>query len=708
MNKEKNWIALVGNPNSGKSSLFNALTGLRQRVGNFPGVTVDKKTGFYTGNNGKQVDIIDLPGLYSLYPNSQDEKMVVDILLNPDNDYNPKKILYIIDPLQLERHLLLATQLIDLGYPVVLVINMMDIAADNSMTIDAKLIQKTLGVPVATISARTGENIDKLKELIESDKIKPTKAVHPLSNYNKQLSTEISNLASPKLLDIQGGLYKAYFLGHHYKWLSELDSNIIVELNKFLTKTQFDPLEEQVNDTMGRYRVITPLVQKAVIHDNEKRSGLTEKIDSIITNKYLGPIIFFGIMFLVFQMLFAWATYPMDLIDSFFGWLGGGIKYALGTGWISGLLVDGILAGIGGVVIFIPQIFLLFLILGILEEIGYMSRAVYMFDNVLQRFGLNGRSIVALVSGGACAIPAIMSTRTISNWKERLTTILVTPLISCSARIPVYIVLVAFVVPSKVVWGFFNLQGVVFMGLYLISIISALISAWVFSKILKTGEKSYLMIELPLYKKPIWKNVLINLREKVWTFVWEAGKIIFFISIILWFLASYGPGNEMANATNQAQNYAMEQNMSQDEMQDYIASRKIEASYAGHMGKFIEPAIKPLGFDWKIGIAIITSFAAREVFVGTMATIYAVGSSDDESTVRQQMAAEINPETGKKMYTPAVAMSLLIFYLFAMQCMSTLAITKRETNSWKWPIVQFVYMTGLAYLGSLFVYQVFG
>jgi ferrous iron transport protein B len=413
-------------------------------------------------------------------------------------------------------------------------------------------------------------------------------------------------------------------------------------------------------------------------------------------------------MALVFQALFAWASLPADWIDALFGTAGGAIQFALGEGWLSGLLVDGILAGIGGVAVFIPQIFLLFLLLGVLEEVGYMSRAVYMFDNVLQRFGLNGRSIVALVSGGACAIPAIMSTRTISNWKERLTTIMVTPLISCSARIPVYIVLVGFVVPADQKWGFFNLQGLVFFGLYVLSIISALVSAWVFKKVLKTGEKSMLMIELPLYKKPIWKNVMINLREKLWAFVWEAGKVIFFISIILWFLASYGPKEQMKQAEVETEIYALTNNFTPEQTQDLLAARKIEASYAGHMGKFIEPVIKPLGFDWKIGIALITSFAAREVFVGTMATIYAIGSSDDEGTIRERMGKEINQETGEKVYTPAVAMSLLVFYLFAMQCMSTLAITKRETNTWKWPIIQFVYMTALAYLGSLFVFQVFG
>lgn len=709
MTQEKKWVALVGNPNSGKSSLFNALTGLRQKVGNFPGVTVDKKTGFFEGEEGERVDLIDLPGLYSLYPNSKDEKMVLELLLNPDHPFQPEKIVYVVDPLQMERHLLLATQLVDLGFPMVLVINMIDIASENNIEIDIKRLSRELGIQVVAVSARTGENIQELKTLIQQDfKRRRKSPIVELNQYNARTATEVANLLSPKLLDIPFGIERAFHVAHHYTWLQGIDKKRVESLESFLKNARFDSLDEQVHDTMSRYSFITPLVRSVVKKKEKKTGGFTDKVDGIITNSFFGPVIFFGIMALVFQALFAWASVPADWIDALFGTAGGAIQFALGEGWLSGLLVDGILAGIGGVAVFIPQIFLLFLLLGVLEEVGYMSRAVYMFDNVLQRFGLNGRSIVALVSGGACAIPAIMSTRTISNWKERLTTIMVTPLISCSARIPVYIVLVGFVVPADQKWGFFNLQGLVFFGLYVLSIISALVSAWVFKKVLKTGEKSMLMIELPLYKKPIWKNVMINLREKLWAFVWEAGKVIFFISIILWFLASYGPKEQMKQAEVETEIYALTNNFTPEQTQNLLAARKIEASYAGHMGKFIEPVIKPLGFDWKIGIALITSFAAREVFVGTMATIYAIGSSDDEGTIRERMGKEINQETGEKVYTPAVAMSLLVFYLFAMQCMSTLAITKRETNTWKWPIIQFVYMTALAYLGSLFVFQVFG
>ncbi len=363
---------------------------------------------------------------------------------------------------------------------------------------------------------------------------------------------------------------------------------------------------------------------------------------------------------------------------------------------------------LGGILIFIPQIAILFLLISLLEEVGYMARAVFMFDNVMQRFGMNGRSIVALVSSGACAIPAVMSTRTISNWKERLITILVSPFISCSARIPVYTVLIGFVVPAATVWGFLNVQGLAFMGLYIVSILAALGAAWVFKKILKTEERSFLMLELPEYRTPVFKNVLLNVYEKVKAFVIEAGKIIFVISIVLWLMASYGPGNKMELAEQEAISLATQNNLDEDATADLIAGKQIEASYAGHLGKFIEPVIQPLGYDWKMGIALITSFAAREVFIGTMATIYSIGSTDDEGTIRERMAKEVNPLTGEKTYNFATSLSLLVFYIFAMMCMSTLAVVKRETGGWKWPIIQFLFMTILAYVAAFAVYQIFG
>lgn len=695
-------VALVGNPNSGKSSVFNVLTGLRQTVSNFPGVTVDKKVGSYKGMNGESFQIMDLPGLYSLYPTAKDDKIVVDILANPDHEDYPDLVVYVADTLQIDRHFLLATQIIDLGIPLIFVANMSDIAKQEGVSIDVEKFEKKLGAPVLLVSARTGEGIEQLKKTIEQNVgLHPSpKTFYRIPDKYKSLVEEVLQHFS----ETEATPYQALLLLHHSDWLTGVSENERDYLKNLKTKNEFESLSLQVDETMARYHTYDSKLSGYITKSNKEGHKLSQKIDNIITHRLFGPIIFFSIMFLVFQALFAWASYPMDWIESVFGWMGNLVQNALGDHWYADLLTDGIIAGLAGVMVFIPQIFILFLLIAVLEEIGYMSRAVYMFDRLLRAFGLNGRSIVALISSGACAIPAIMSTRTIGSWKERLNTIMVSPLISCSARIPVYVLLIAFIVPQKTILGVFNLQGIFFMGVYLVSIIAALGSAYVFKKILKTNESSYLLMELPHYKKPMFNNVFITIKNKLFTFIWEAGKVIFVISIVLWFLASYGPKADMQNAELEAIELSETRNLDSETTESLIASKKLEASYAGHFGKIIEPAIKPLGFDWKIGIALLTSFAAREVFVGTMATIYAVGS-EDEVSIRNQMATQVDPATGSKVYTPAVAMSLLVFYLFAMQCMSTLAITKRETNSWKWPIIQFTYMTVLAYLGSLLVYQ---
>ena len=487
-------------------------------------------------------------------------------------------------------------------------------------------------------------------------------------------------------------------------FLSSEDKNQIGQLVK---ENNFNRLANQVREVMQRFDRFTPMLKKAIHRTDANKITLTEKIDDVVTHRIWGPIIFFIFMLIVFQAIYAWSAFPMDLIESGFASLTETVNSLMPDTWYRSLLTDGIIAGLGGILIFIPQIAILFFLISILEEVGYMARAVFMFDNVMQRFGMNGRSIVALVSSGACAIPAVMSTRTISNWKERLITILVAPFISCSARIPVYTVLIGFVVPTATIWGIFNQQGLAFMGLYIVSIIAALGSAWVFKKILKTEERSFLMLELPEYRMPVFKNVFLNVYEKLKTFIIEAGKVIFVISIVLWALASYGPSNKMELAEQEAISLATQNNLDADARANLVAGKQIEASYAGHLGKFIEPAIQPLGYDWKIGIALITSFAAREVFIGTMATIYSIGSTDDESTIRERMAKETNPLTGKPTYNFATSLSLLVFYIFAMMCMSTLAVVKRETGGWKWPIIQFFFMTGLAYLSALVVYQVF-
>ena len=702
---QKNYkIALLGNPNAGKSSIFNLLTGLRQKVGNFPGVTVDKKLGTANLNSDLAVTIVDFPGTYSLYPTSQDERIVTNTFTNPQDENYPDAILYIADITQLEKHLLLLSQVHDLGLPVLLALNMVDAARAENISLDAEKIAKGLGIKTVTVSGRTGEGLEELKAgLVEitqaSENFKLEKPFLRFSDEEKKIASSLAN-KFPQTTD-----YQRILIAHHQKhlpFLTEEDRTFVQE------KAPLESLKYQVRETMQRFESIEPLVKKSVTRTGEEPDALTDNIDNIVTHRVWGLFIFFGLMLLVFQAIFAWATVPMDWIDAGFGAVAEAVNNTLPDTWYRSLLTDGVIAGISGVLIFIPQIAVLFFLISLLEESGYMARAVYLFDGLMRRFGLNGRSVVGLVSGTACAIPAIMSTRTISNWKERLITIMVTPLISCSARIPVYTVLIAFVVPSVTVWGIFNAQGLVFMGLYMLGLIAALGSAWVFKKILKNEETSFLLLELPVYRRPIMKNVFLNVYEKTKTFVVEAGKIIFVISIVLWFLASYGPTTAMDNAMTEATELIETQNLDESAADNLIASKKIEASYAGHLGKFIEPAIEPLGFDWKIGIALITSFAAREVFVGTMATIYSIGSDSDEFAVRDKLREAKNPKTGKPVYNWVTSLSLLIFYVFAMQCMSTLAVTKRETKSWKWAAIQFIFMTAMAYFGSFFVYQVWG
>ncbi len=700
-------IALLGNPNSGKSTVFNQLTGLRQKVGNFPGVTVDKRLGKTLLAKDLWVTIIDFPGTYSLYPTAIDERIVVNTFTNPQDVNYPDVVLYVADLTQLEKHLLLLTQIHDLGIPILLALNMADTAREDKIEINVEELARQLEMPAVQISARSGEGIDQLKEALyhlikTTPKEKKVKPFYYFSELEKLVLRNLNDYNSST------GDYQKILLAHHYKWLSFLDPQQKSKLQKAVESADMNDLKLQVRETMGRFNRIEPIVRKVQTKTERTDEHLTDKIDRVITHWLAGPIIFFGLMFLVFQAIFTFATYPMDWIEAAFGFIGEVVTSNFSETWLTSLLTDGVLAGIAGVAVFIPQIAILFFLISILEESGYMARAVYLFDNLMRYFGLNGRSIVGLVSGAACAIPAIMSTRTISNWKERLITILVTPLISCSARIPVYTVLIGFVVPSTIVGGIFNLQGLAFMGLYLLGIVSALFSAWVFKLILKTEETSFLLLELPVYRQPSLKNVFFNVWEKTKTFIFEAGKIIFVISIVLWFLASFGPPKDMQLAQAEVEQISSTQSLSEQETADLLASKKIEASYAGHIGKFIEPAIKPLGFDWKIGIALITSFAAREVFVGTMATIYSIGSDNDELSVREKLRQARNPETGQLVYTWVTSLSLLIFYVFAMQCMSTLAVTKRETKSWKWPIVQFTFMTAMAYLGSLFVFQVFG
>ena len=694
-------IALVGNPNSGKTSLFNQLTGLRQKVGNFPGVTVEKKEGTCILADGSSATLIDFPGCYSLYPTAFDEKIVVRTFTNASDINFPDAIVYVADVTNLERHLLLLTQLKELGLPIVLALNMGDVAEKEGLGIDTDSLAKALQVEVVLVSARTGMHLNELKQAVgsaldKSGELRKLKIFYSLSQTEEKVATHIQSI-----LGIDRP-YQALLVAHHHDWLPFLSEDQRNDIASVIEREQFGSLHFQVRETMARYDRFLPIIRRAV-QKKRREDSMTDRIDDVATHPVFGPLIFMLILVLIFQAIFAWASIPMDWIDAGFSQLTGFVGSILPeNAWYTKLLTEGILSGLGGIVIFIPQIAILFFLIGILEEIGYMARAVFIFDRLMQKFGMNGRSIVSLVSGGACAIPAVMSARTISNWRERLITILVTPLISCSARIPIYIILVAFIVPDGRTLGWFNLQGLAFTALYVLGALAALGSAWVFKLLIKSREESFLMIELPPYRLPQFRNVFFNVREKTLSFVTEAGKIILIISVILWFGASFGPGNGMETARLEANQQAAQQEMNDQEARDFANAKALEASYAGHLGRAIEPLIRPLGYDWKIGIALFTSFAAREVFVGTMATLYSIGSEEDEMRVKERLEQARDPVTGKKVYDFPTVLSLLLFYVFAMQCMSTLAVVRKETASWKWPALQFVFMTALAY-GSAFL-----
>lgn len=659
----------MGNPNAGKSSLFNGLTGLKQKTGNYAGVTVDRLEGqtIYSWNDQHyELSVIDLPGVYSLFPKSNDEEIACKTLVNPDEKIDV--VVIVADATNLKRNLLLATQLIDLKFKTVLALSMIDEANSQHIKIDRIGLQNTLGVEVVPIDSRKQIGFNKLKEAIVNAKI-----------------------SDSFFYDIN-----STFLSDHKTYKG------------FIVSALSDPTDAHVEnaDKMYRYNTINYMVAKFVKSPEQlSRKEITSKIDAVTTHKVFGYLVLLAVLFLVFQFIFFISETPMNWIEKFFLQMGDLVKTHLPPGQLNDLIVNGIIAGISGVVMFVPQIAFLFLFIGFLEDSGYMARASFIMDKIMRRFGLNGKSVIPLISGTACAVPSIMATRTISNLKERLITIFILPLISCSARLPVYTLLIAVLYPDGKFLGIFNSKGLVLFMLYMLGFAVTLVTAWVLKRLVKIKETSFFVMELPVYRWPQPKNIGIMVYTKVKVFIREAGKIILAISIVLWFLSSHGFTKTYTELKSQKQ--VLESGMAKPNTKleiKKIETQLLEHSFIGNLGHVIEPVIKPLGFDWKIGIALITSFAAREVFVGTMATIYQSEDNENTEGIKQKLLNE-KDELGNLRYTRAVCWSLLLFYAFAMQCMSTIAVVKRETKSWKWVFAQLIFMSGLAYASAFAAYQ---
>lgn len=693
----------MGNPNSGKTSLFNALTGLNQKVGNFPGVTVDKKTGHIALDANTDAALIDLPGTYSLYPRRGDEWVAYKVLMGADTDIRTDVVLLVADASNLKRNLLFCSQIIDLKIPVVMALTMNDIAAKKGIVIDLNGLATELGIPVVAVNPRKNKGLTELKKVLAQVAMAGNTRLGRDFMDTKQLapaSVEGVKELFPQLSDYAG---IHYLINHENFPLSQKEQEAVEQVEM---DTKFNPTKTQAEEIMQRYTRIRQIMQQHVVEPGPlEKKMFSDKLDNLLLHRTWGYLILLAVLFLLFQSIFWLAKFPMDGIEWSFKEIAAWLNNTLPQTWWSDLIINGLVAGLSGIVVFIPQIMILFGLITILEDTGYMARISFLSDKLMRKVGLNGKSVMPMISGFACAVPAIMTARNIENKKERLLTILVTPLMSCSARLPVYTILISLVVDDKYYFGFLSMQGLVMMALYLIGTVMALIVSYVMKAFIRIKEKSFFILELPIYRAPRWKNVGITMVEKAKIFVFDAGRVIILISLLLWFLSSYGPGNRIDQVENKYTALMQQMPAQKDSLQKHLSSEKLQNSYAGLLGKAIEPVIEPLGYDWKIGIALITSFAAREVFVGTMATLYSVEETDD-SSLRQKMEAATHPD-GRKVYTLPAAFSLMIFYVFAMQCMSTLAVVKRETKSWKWPAFQFVYMTGLAYLASFLVYQIF-
>ncbi|SDZ73303.1 ferrous iron transport protein B [Arachidicoccus rhizosphaerae] len=701
-------IALTGNPNSGKTSLFNALTGLNQKVGNFPGVTVDKKVGVTQISGHGPAKIIDLPGTYSLYPRREDEWVAYRVMMDVEKQQDLDLLLLVMDASNLKRNLLFCSQLVDLKCPVVVALTMNDLAQKKGIRIDVDELSRELSIPVVPVNPRTNKGIPELKKVISHVLAQSVSAPAPDFIDNKALAPQaIEDLQAimPEVNDYLAVHYLA-----NYKNLA-FDAPLKAQIAAVETKNNFSPNKVQAEEILQRYTRIRKIMQQFVVEpDPLQKKIFTDKLDNLLLHRVWGYVILLVVLFVLFQSIFWLASYPMDAIDWGFSELTGWAASVLPDTWWSDLLCNGLLAGLGGIVIFVPQIMILFGLITLLEDSGYMARISFLMDKLMRKVGLNGKSVMPMISGFACAIPGIMSTRNIENKKERLLTIMITPLMSCSARLPVYTILIGLVVPDTYYLGIFSARGLIMMFMYLLGVVMALIVSLVLKWIVKIKEKSFFILELPVYRAPRWKNVGVTMVEKAKIFVLEAGKVIMVISLLIWFLSSYGPSKKMDAVTQRYEKTKTELTQAGPDNTEALealdreyGTEKLENSYAGLLGKSIEPVIKPLGYDWKIGIALITSFAAREVFVGTMATLYSV-DENNTSTLQQKMENAKRPD-GSKVYTLATAMSLIIFYVLAMQCMSTLAVVKRETKSWKWPVIQLVYMTALAYVCSWITFE---
>jgi len=687
-------VALLGNPNTGKTSVFNALTGLSQKVGNYPGITVEKKEGLCKLDQTTKARLVDLPGTYSLNASSMDESVVIELLLNRKSKDFPELAVVVADVENLKRNLLLFTQVKDLGIPTLLVINMKDQMKRKGITLDVPLLEETLDTKIALVSTRDKNGLEELKKLILDYRALSTSPVISLKSIDE---TYFDNLQKTFP---NNTLYKLWLVITQDVNFSKIERNRVSDATDFKTESPTNLKRLQQKETVKRYQFINEVLKKALHIDQTSATDLRSRLDRVLIHKVWGYVIFFVILLTIFQSIYSWSSIPQDFIDNSFATISQTLGSKLPSGVFTDLLTQGIVPGLGGIIIFIPQIAFLFLFISVLEETGYMSRVVFLMDRGLRRFGLNGKSVIPLISGTACAIPAVMATRNIENWKERLITILVTPFTTCSARLPVYAILIALVIPDGSFLGL-SYKGLMLMSLYLIGFGMALFAAWILSKTLNIKAKSYFVVEMPNYKLPLLKNVGITVWEKTRTFVSEAGKIILAISVLLWILASYGPGKEFNQAEELVQQNFPE--LSPSDLEIKTNAYRLEHSYIGILGKSIEPAIAPLGYDWKIGIALISSFAAREVFVGTLATIYSV-ESDTEETIKNRMASEVRSD-GQTLFDLATGISLMLFYAFAMQCMSTLAVVRKETNSCKWPMVQLFGMTLLAYLIAFSTYQ---